>query len=139
MTSTDFLLDESAVASPLVAPRAGIPWDRQVQITDGKDRWATLGAFEARMQIRDGVSSTSALRYDMTPHLVKAFGTGGTANDIFISWSLSGAETRVLRAACGDKERFYDLLVSDPGVTDEEALYVLHGRIRVNSTVTAAS
>ena len=108
---------------------AGLPFSRQVRITNGKSLWATEELFEARMQIRDGEDVSTALRYDFTPHLQKSY----DGEDILVRWDLTGAQTRALKSG------FYDLIVSDVGPEDAKALPpLLYGRFKVETLVTSA-
>lgn len=108
--------------------RAGLPFRRRVRLTDGKlTFWDNLSLFEARMQIRVDKDSRSRLKYDFTPHLATAF----DANDILVSWNLSGAETLELKGG------YFDLILSDIGTTDETAIPILWGTIDVTPIVTS--
>lgn len=107
---------------------AGLPFIRRVRITAGKNIWMTLSDFEARMHIRVAEDPRSTLKFDFTPHLRKSF----DVNDIVIEWNLSGAQTRELKFG------YFDLVVSDVGITDVRAIQVLHGYLHIRSTTTAA-
>lgn len=109
--------------------RAGLPFSKRIVITDGVTLWGTVEAFEARMQIRVEPDYLSSLKYDFTPHLVKAI----EANNIVISWDLTGEETRSVKSG------FFDLLLSDPGEVDTRAVLVLEGRINVRPVVTTGA
>lgn len=108
--------------------KAGLPFGRRVRVTDGKNIWDNVDDFEARMQIREEESSTSHLKYDFTPHLVKSF----DGNDIVIDWNLTGAQTRDLKFG------YFDLVVSDVGATDARAIHVIHGYLSLDSITTTA-
>lgn len=109
--------------------KAGLPFSRSVRLVDGKNVWPTLDDFEVRMHIRVAESSTSNLVYDFTPHLESVY----EGNDIVISWSLSGSDTRSLRSG------FYDLVISDPGAEDQRAISLAAGKISLSSLVTSGS
>jgi hypothetical protein len=101
--------------------RPGLPFSRRVRLTDGKNIWADLDDFEARMHIRVSEDSSSRLKYDFTPHL----GTSFDNDDILVEWALTGAETSLLKLG------YYDLVISDTGVEDARAIRVLYGKFNL--------
>lgn len=109
----------------------GLPFRRSVRIVDGTSLWPTLDDFEVRMQARTGQGETYPLVLDFTPHLTPSV----DGADIVVDISLTGEETRALAESQG----YYDMLVSDVGVVDEEAIKALDGRLTIGPTVTTAS
>lgn len=108
--------------------KAGLPFARQIRITNGKNIWATLEAFEARMHIREERDVTSSLKYDFSPHIIKSF----DVDDIVLAWSLTGAQTRELSSG------YFNLLVSDIGSVDDRAIQVIFGYLNLLPTTTSA-
>lgn len=106
--------------------KVGLPFSRRIRVTDGKNIWADLDDFEARMQIRATDDSSSQLRYDFTPHLVKSF----DVNDIIVEWNLTGEQTRELQFG------YFDLVLSDTGVVDARAIQVIYGYLDLDSIIT---
>jgi len=109
----------------------GLPYSRRFRLINGTTVWPTLGDFEVRSQMREGQTVTSALLADlrlfMTPSL--------DDTDIIISLSMTGAETRAL-----PKAGFYDIVISDIGTDDAQAVLVVPASpIAVGSLVTAPS
>lgn len=109
--------------------KAGIPYRRLVTLVDGKDDWGTLGACEVRCQVRAGIEEATTLRWDLTPHLTKSY----VGNDIEIVLSLTGAETRL------GKHGYYDMIISDSGVTDAKAIPLVFGQVEIEPTTTSAA
>lgn len=112
-----------------LAMQAGIPYARRIRITDGKNLWASLDAFEVRSQVRAGRQTSSPLKYDLTPHLTPSF----DANDIVVDLVLTGAQTRTMVGGN------YDMLVTDAGAVDAQGMRVLHGTLTVEPTTTDAA
>jgi hypothetical protein len=109
--------------------QAGEPFAQQIRIRDGQNVWASLGDFEVRAQVRQYRSTTSDLVVDLTPFLTVSL----DANDILITLSLTGAETRAIRGGQ------YDVIVSDIGTTDARAVVLIYGTVEVSPVVTSAS
>lgn len=113
---------------------AGESWPRgggvnTIRVKDGKDIWADINDCEARMQVRKGANVTAELVVDLTPKLNLDF----DGNDILITWSLTGAETRQPLAGK------FDCFLSDVGATDEKAIRVVTGTIKVKAATTSGS
>lgn len=110
---------------------AGEPYSARITVTDGKDVWATADLFEVRSQARRYQAETSTLIADFTPSLTKGY----TANDIVITLTLTGEQTRQIAGKSG----FYDMFISDVGLTDAKAFRILYGPLSVANAVTSAS
>lgn len=107
----------------------GVPYARTWRVVDGQNLWATLGAFEVRSEVRAAQAGGGSVLYDLGAHMTKAL----DGNDITVSLSLTGAQTRALAGG------YYDIILSDTGTTDANALRIPGGRVRLGDTVTAAS
>lgn len=114
-----------------LALQAGEPYSATITVTNGKLVWATENLFEVRAQVRKYASESAALIVDLTDNLSAVY----DGDDIVITLSLTGAETRALTKKSG----YYDVFVSDADVTDARAYKVLHGQLTVTAAVTAAS
>lgn len=108
---------------------AGLPYTRAIRITGGAAIWPELDQFEVRSQVRAGKTEQTALLNDLRPFITKTI----VENDIVLLLSMTGAETRTLNAG------YYDVILSDPGVTDARAISALSGKIKIKQLVTAAS
>jgi hypothetical protein len=117
-----------------LSPVHGEAYSMVVTITDGKNRWATLGACEARMQVRVNRAEAAALVDDLTARLTTAYGTGGGVNDLIVTLTLTGAQTRALTGP-----GVYDLFVSDTGTTDAQSIRAAWGKWEPVNAVTTAS
>lgn len=106
----------------------GLPFARVVRVTDGKNVWPQLVDFEVRSHLRAKPNTDSTLIAVLHTYMAVSF----DANDILISWSMTGAQTDSL-AAKGS----YDIVISDPGGDDARAVLVLEGTITLKTITTA--
>lgn len=113
--------------------QAGEPFSITVRLVNGKTVWTNLSDFEVRSQVRQQRNEAARLLLDLTPFLSAAFST----NDILVTLSLTGAETRLLATTA--PTGYYDMIVSDVGATDARAIMLIFGSIMVNPVVTSAS
>ena len=105
----------------------GLPFARSFRITDGKNVWPNLVDFEVRSQMRLTKAPTSAIVANLHDFMTADF----DANDIVITWTMTGAQTYALTGG-----GYYDILVSDAGATDERAIPISSGKIKVLDTTT---
>lgn len=107
----------------------GVPFSRQIRVAGGTAVWSDLTQVEARAQVRRGEEVASPLVVDLTPNLTVSI--DGT--DIVVNISLTGAQTRLV-----PRDGFYDVILSDVGMTDARALKILSGKLILETTVTSA-
>lgn len=120
---------ESGNTSVELAMTAGLPYSRRFRITNGKSVWPTLDLLEVRSQVRVRKQPTSALVGALTPFLTPSY----DGDDIVIDLELTGAQTRTMIKG------YYDIVVSDVGATDERALSIASGKVKVGTLVTEAA
>jgi hypothetical protein len=108
---------------------AGLPYSRRMRVSGAKSVWPTADAYEVRSQIRVGKDVSSALVAELTPFLSASY--DGT--DIVVELELTGAETRTLGPGN------YDIIISDKGAVDANGLTILSGKVKIKSTITAAT
>lgn len=108
---------------------AGLPYRRRFRMGGVAAIWPTLPEFEVRSQIRAGKDETTELLYNLAQHITPSI----DGVDIVLDLVLTGADTRVI-----PKKGYYDIIVSDPGVTDQRAIPASSGKIKVGLLVTAA-
>ena len=120
----------SSTSTPVeLAMTAGLPYKRRFVVVGGASVWATVGQFEVRSQMRAGRDVNSEFLYDLAQHITPSV----VGADIVLDLSLTGAQTRGVPAKGN-----YDIIVSDPGVTDARAIPVVNGKVKVGQLVTAA-
>ena len=110
----------------------GLPYANQWRLPNGKDMWPNLADFEVRSQLRKTKLASSQLITNLHLFMTKSYGIDTQANDIIVRWRMTGAETRAL---AGDG--FFDVILSDPGVTDERGLRIYSDQIKLASLITA--
>lgn len=107
---------------------AGLPYNRRIRVKDAAVTWPTVEDFEVRSDVRVGPSSNSTLKAVLTPYI----STSVDGQDLVLDLNLSGTETRALSGG------YYDIVVSDPGETDNRAIVVLGGKLTIKPLVTGA-
>lgn len=109
---------------------AGLPFKKLIQVTLplGRTWWNVLSDFELRMQIRETPEETGILVLNLTTFLTTTFSDANTVNVMF---SMTGAETRTVIEG-----GYYDLIMSDVGITDARAYKLLTGTVRLSHLVT---
>lgn len=112
--------------------RSGLPFTMQVRLVDGKNIWPTLDSFEVRSEFRTEQDTSSRLLSDLAPFMIPTYGVDDQANDIIITWSMKGDETRPFKTVSG----FFDIILSDPGVVDDRGILILAGELEFEMTVT---
>lgn len=112
---------------------AGLPFKRVIVVTLPGDRdwWTNRSDFEVVFQIRTAPRNTAPLILDATKHLTVTYSTG---NSVTIEINMSGSDTRRLT-----KSGYYDILMSDTNSSDGRAFVIVHGVMRVQSTVSTES
>lgn len=108
----------------LLQIQAGLPFNQVARIVDGKTLWATLDLFDVTLIVREAYDRGSLLLVDLSRFVTATY----DANDIVLTWSMTGADTRTLTSG------YYDMVVSDVGDTDVQAIQVLCGWFRVTPT-----
>lgn len=109
--------------------KAGLPFSRRIVVRSGMGLWASLNLFEARMQLRELADRNSCIIADLSSYLTKSY----DGEDIVINWSMTGSQTRSLQSG------YYDLILSDVGSTDANAIQALYGYLNVDSVVTSST
>lgn len=112
-----------------LAMTAGLPYRRRFRVTGAAVVWPTVPDFEVRSQIRAGKDETTELLYNLAQHITPSI----DVDDIVLDLELTGAQTRLV-----PHKGYYDMIISDPGVTDARAIPVSYGKIKVGLLVTAA-
>ena len=105
----------------------GLPFARSFRIVDGKNVWPTLPDFEVRSQLRTTKAPTSTIIENLHDFMEASY----DVDDILIAWSMTGAETLTLASG-----GYYDIVVSDAGASDERAISISSGKIKVSDTTT---
>lgn len=110
---------------------SGLPFSKVINITfpTGRSWWTNTSQFELLFQIREHSKKNSPLILDMRQFLTASF---INADLLRISLSMTGANTRLVT-----KSGYYDLVISDVGVTDARAYVVIKGNVTQKSLVTA--
>lgn len=110
---------------------SGLPFSKVINITfpTGRTWWTNTSQFELLFQIREHSKKNSPLILDMRQFLTVSF---INADLLRISLSMTGANTRLVT-----KSGYYDLIISDVGVTDARAYVVIKGNVTQKSLVTA--
>lgn len=112
--------------------KRGLPYASRFRIHNGKLQWANLTDFEVRSQLREEKDVDSPLIANLHTFMSKSYGTGEQANDIIIDFVMTGSDTRTLTA-----DGYFDVIVSDPGVTDARGLQIYSGRIVLSDLTTS--
>lgn len=110
----------------------GLPFSRVIRVTGGKNVWPELDDFEIRSELREKQLPTSQFIMALHVFMTAEYGTGDEADDILIHWEMTGADTRSIPS----KGKF-DIILSDPGVTDARAIPVVSGSIALAFLTTA--
>jgi len=110
---------------------SGLPYRKRVVATlpSVRDWWLTDADFEVFLQIREEKEITSPLVLDLSDYLTVSMTDEDT---VYIILQMTGAQTRLLL-----KGGYYDLIISDPEVTDARAYPLIKGRVIRKSLVTA--
>lgn len=108
---------------------AGLPYQRRFRIVSGAKIWPDLETFEVKSQIRLRKTVDSELLKELTPFLTSAF----DGDDITVDLILTGEQTRSM------VKGYYDIVISDVGTVDARAMTIASGKVKVGTTVTAAS
>lgn len=108
---------------------AGLPYRRRIRVTNGTSLWANLVDFEVRSQLREGKTISSTLLLDLAQFITKSL----DGADIVLVLAMTGAETRTL------SDGYFDIILSDPGIEDENAIPALTGKVKIGTLITAAS
>lgn len=110
---------------------AGLPFSKTfaVTLTEGRSYWNEVNQFEVLAQVRKKKERTSDLVLDLAGFISV---TKVNANLFVFELKMSGLQTRSLSAP-----GFYDILMSDPGTTDNRAYIISHGKVRRDTVITA--
>lgn len=110
---------------------SGLPFGKELNVTlpTGRTWWTNVSDFEVLMQVREEKNRNSTLVKDFAQYLTV---TMPSADVVKIEVFLTGAETRTL-----DRGGYYDVLISDLGITDERAYVVLAGAVKRLTVITA--
>lgn len=109
----------------------GLPFSRTIRVTGGKNIWPNLVDFEVRSHLRKKKDPTSLLILVLHDYMEKSYGVDTQADDIIITWTMTGAETLEIT----DKG-YFDVLLSDPGADDERGLRAVMGSIKLEDLTT---
>lgn len=107
----------------------GLPFSRVIRVESARIIWAELDDFEIRSQLRQKAAVDSPLIADLHDYMTATY----EDDDIVITWSMTGADTRALTS-----KGKYDVIVSDTGSVDARAIPVLSGSISLAVLTTAA-
>lgn len=114
------MLHRMAVETDLVL-RAGLPYARRFRVVGATAIWPTLDDLEVRAQVRKRKSPDS----DLVTNLGQFITMSVEGEDFVGDISLTGEQTYPL--VSGN----YDIVFSDPGVTDARLIPVLEGGFKV--------
>lgn len=110
----------------------GIPFSRVIRVPNGKTVWPDLGQVEVRSQLRKVASPTSELILNLHDFMTLDYGTDDQANDVIVTWAMTGAEVRAVPSS-----GHYDVILSDTGPADARASRLLFGQILVETVITS--
>lgn len=108
---------------------AGLPYGIRFTVPGRAAVWPTRESFEIRSDIRVGKTEATPLAGRLVDYITAVV----EGPDIIVTVRLSGAQTRVVAKG------YYDIVLSDPGVEDERALCIAHGKVKVDYLRTAAA
>lgn len=108
----------------------GLPFRRAVMATlpEVRDWWITTDDFEVLSQIRVDSKKESDLVLDLAQYLSISM---TDADTVRIDLGMSGEETRELT-----RSGYGDIMISDPGTTDERAYVLVKFRAKRRNSVT---
>jgi len=109
---------------------AGLPFKRVIVVTlpTGRNWWTVLTDFEVRMQCREAAAETAPLVFNFTPFLTVTF---SGLDQVYITLVMTGADTRTLTEG-----GYFDVIMSDVGVTDARGYTIATGSVRRRVLVT---
>ncbi len=110
---------------------AGLPFAKTFVATLplGRDWWTNTSQFEVLSQVREEARRDSPLVIDFADYITVTM-TG--ADTVTIELVMSGEDTRKVT-----KRGFYDLIISDVGVSDARGYVLSKGPVRLNGVITA--
>jgi len=110
---------------------SGLPFSKVINITlpTGRTWWTNVNQFEVLMQIREQPTKYSKLILDMTQYLTVQF---SSTNLLRVSLSMTGEDTRTFT-----KSGYYDLVISDTGLTDARAFVIIKGQAKRKILITS--
>lgn len=104
----------------------GLPYRRSIRVKNGTNVWPTVDDFEVRSQVRVSDDPRSTLKTDLASFITSRV----EGADIVLDLAMTGAETRTIHGG------YYDIVVSDKGSTDINAIRVLGGKFNVKPLIT---
>lgn len=104
----------------------GLPYRRSIRVKGGVNVWPTVDDFEVRSQVRVSDDPSSTLKTDLAPYITARI----DGLDIVLDLAMTGAESRTVLGG------YYDIVVSDKGHTDLNAIRVLGGKFNVKPLIT---
>lgn len=115
---------------------AGKPFLRVFRMPDVINIWPTIDLLEVRAQLRAGKTTTDPLISNLHDFMTWDF----ELNDLVITWSMSGNDTRVLYDLLLPyfKKGSFNIIVSDVGMSDVNALVVPTINVKGVDTTTTA-
>jgi hypothetical protein len=116
---------------------AGEPWRKVIIVKDGQNVWSSLDTLEVLSQLRVGETSDSRLISNLHSFMT----TNLQGNDIVITWTMTGAQTRALYEQHwgNNKTGYFSIHLSDVGVTDARALDIPTMRLKARDITTLLS
>lgn len=116
---------------------SGRPLSQVIRVVDAKNIWPTVEELEVRAQLRTGKSTSDALIANLHDYMTWVF----DVDDLVISWTMTGEETRDLYALTWGyfKTGYFNVIVSDIGTVDGRALVVPTVSLKAVPTTTTAS
>ena len=109
----------------------GLPYAYRWRVKDGKNIWPTINDFEVRSQLRETKQNTSPLIMNLHDYMTTTYGVDAQSNDIIIDFRMTGAETRLI-----EETGYFDIVLSDTGVSDERAIKIGPEQIKLSDLVT---
>lgn len=119
------------MADTILSIKSGLPFAKKINITlpSGRSWWTEVSDFEILMQIREKKDRNSPLVMDLADFLTIT----QVSDDVFsVDLAMTGADTRLLT-----RGGFYDMIMSDIGVTDERGLVIIQGPVKRTTVITA--
>jgi hypothetical protein len=110
--------------------RAGLPFASRFRVVNGANVWAALDQVEVRCQLREGKTQASPIVANLHDYMTLAY----DGLDIVVSLDMSGSDTRALPLG----KAYYDVILSDIGVTDARAVLIAAGSVTTRETITAS-